>query len=119
MSDQDILTAFLFLGPPNLLAGLEIATAKHEGTIAEAALAIRANIESAVHVASIPYTMTMRAVEDQRFHSIFTAERIRALDEPIEAEQQALQKAKSRFDLELETLEGQKYLQIDVLGRLA
>jgi hypothetical protein len=119
MSDKDVVNAFLFLGPPNLLVGLDIEAARHGGVFGEAASVFRANLEAALHAASIPYLMAIQAARDQRFHSILTAERIRARSEPADADERALEKARRRFDLESETVEGRKHLEDDVIGRLA
>ena len=102
---KQLTDAFYFLGPPDVLAELEAQIIRRTGTIGEAGIAFKGNIEAALSVASIPFLMAYRAATSQRFHSLLTAERIRARGhdpktsaEEEEIERQVTAKATERFE---------------------
>jgi hypothetical protein len=117
--------AFYFLGPPDILAELEAQVATCTGTIGEAGISFKGNIEAALSVASIPFLMASRAATSHRFHSLLTAGRIRARGhdpktsaEKEEIERQVIAKANERFEAESATADGSKFLREDTLHRL-
>jgi hypothetical protein len=120
---KPVTDAFYFLGLPGFTAELEGDIARHTGTVGEAGLSFKANLEAALSVASIPFLMAHQGATSQRFHSLLTAERIRARgSETPEDEEEVMRrvtaKATERFDAEMITVEGSSMLREDTLRRL-
>ena len=101
------LNAFLFGQPEDFFvrfAELEVAQVPLRNTF----LAFRANIQSAITVANMPYVIAHTAILDSRFQQLHSAESIRGLAKSSagagltdEAKSDALSAARSRMDMEM------------------
>ncbi|WP_421865783.1 hypothetical protein [Parvibaculum sp.] len=69
---------FIFLSPPKFFEGFEIFEEK-ETVLTPAILAFKSNLNSAILVGSIPYTLTLSAVFEESYSRHSSAERIKSL----------------------------------------
>lgn len=73
-----IVRRFVFPHPADLFASIDAVIARLNPPLSDTAKSFRANIWSAIVVASIPFAMTQAAVYARRFQALLIAQRIRA-----------------------------------------
>lgn len=116
---DDILSRYL-IGDPNGYSHPFDAWSG-ESQVAPVVRAFRSNLESAINVGSVPFRLTDAAVRQRHFDRVFSAERIRQLNNEASDEERnnrALEIARQRFAEELEKPEVQEAVQDEILRSL-